>query len=112
MIFMDGWSPLVLIAGSALISHSEALRARGPCCYERGESGGVEEKPLNLNARCVFRRVLGLVTGAYLIDLLPALAAGEPPHCVFLSVKAVRKNMYTALSGRNDEFISTVVRCA
>ena len=60
----------------------------------------------------LFHRKSGLITPAYLANLFPALPGGQPFHCVFLSVKAIRKNMNTALSCRNDKFVSTVVRYA
>jgi hypothetical protein len=49
------------------------------------------------------------MTATYLADLLPAFPGGEPLHCVFLGVEAIRKNMNTALSCGNDKFVSTVV---
>ncbi len=54
-------------------------------------------------------REMALIATAYFADLLPALPGGKPLHRVFLSVKAIRKNMKAALSCRNDKFVSTVV---
>ncbi len=78
-----------------------------------GVSGGAEGEAADAHAlgASVFRRELGIDTRAYLANLLPSFAAGEPSHCVFLCVEAVRKNMNTALPGRHDKFESTVVRC-
>ena len=47
---------------------------------------------------------------ADLLDLLFAFMAGEPVRRVFLSVEAVRKNMYGASAGRDKKFKSPIVR--
>ena len=57
----------------------------------------------------LLRRETSLMTATYLADLLPAFPGSQPLHCVFLGVEAIRKDMNTALSCRNDKFVSTVV---
>jgi hypothetical protein len=71
---------------------------------EGGRGGSV----LTLGGR-LLRRETSLLTAAYLADLFPTFPGGQPLHCVFLGVETIRKNMNTALSCRNDKFVSTVV---
>lgn len=68
--------------------------------------------------RLRLRRIISAETFLYFhlsgecLDLLLAFTAGKPVRCVFLTVEAVRKNMYGTFAERDQKFISSIIRCS